>query len=69
MLQMEQHKDTRFKALLYPVANYLCLAFLAGVIFFMAQIPDMQLAVISLPIWLIVLAIGYQLYKKNQPQA
>jgi AAT family amino acid transporter/aromatic amino acid transport protein AroP len=64
-----QHKDTRFKALLYPVANYLCLAFLAGVIFFMAQIPDMQLAVIFLPIWLIVLAIGYQLYKKNQPQA
>ena len=35
----------------------------------MAQIPDMQLAVIFLPIWLIVLAIGYQLYKKNQPQA
>ena len=63
-----QHKDTRFKALLYPVANYLCLAFLAGVIFFMAQIPDMQLAVIFLPLWLIALTIGYQIYKKKQPQ-
>ena len=63
-----QHKVTQFRALLYPAANYLCLAFLAGVIFFMAQIPDMQLAVIFLPLWLIVLAIGYQIYKKNQPQ-
>ena len=63
-----EHKETKFQALLYPAANYLCLAFLAGVIFFMAQIPDMQLAVIFLPLWLIALTIGYQIYKKKQPQ-
>lgn len=31
----------------------------------MAQVPDMQLAVIFLPAWLLVLFLGYQ-YRKRQ---
>ncbi len=56
-------KETKFHALLYPAANYLCLLFLAGILFFMAQIPDMQLAVGILPVWVLVLYIGYRVKK------
>jgi len=62
----QQGKETKFHSILYPWTNYLCLAFLAGVIVMMTQIPDMQLAVLFLPIWLIVLWIGYQFQKKKQ---
>ena len=58
------HHPTKFHAILYPFTNYLSLAFLAGVIFFMTQIPDMQLAVLFLPIWLVVLWAGYQFRRK-----
>ncbi len=58
-------KTTKFQSILYPATNYLSLLFLAAVVFFMAQIPDMQLAVLFLPIWLAVLGVGYQIYKKN----
>ncbi len=61
----EQGRDTKFKSLFYPVTNYLCLAFLAGIILLMTQIPDMQMAVIVLPIWLFVLWLGYS-YKKKK---
>ena len=61
----EQGHDTKFKSLFYPFTNYLCLAFLAGIILLMTQIPDMQMAVIVLPIWLLVLGLGYS-YKKKK---
>ena len=53
-------RATKFRSPLYPWTNLLSLVFLAGVIFFMAQVPDMQLAVLFLPAWLIVLFIGYR---------
>ncbi len=56
----ERSHATKFKALLYPFGNYLCLAFFAGIIALMAQIPDMQMAVIVLPVWLLVLWIGFR---------
>ncbi|MBQ1336252.1 MAG: amino acid permease, partial [Selenomonadaceae bacterium] len=56
----EHSHATRFRALLYPFGNYLCLAFFAGIIALMAQIPDMQMAVIVLPVWLLVLWIGFR---------
>ena len=31
----------------------------------MSQVPDMQLAVLFLPIWLIVLWVGYQFRKEK----
>ena len=56
---------TRFKSILYPFTNYLCLIFLAGILVLMTQIPDMQLAVFVLPVWLLVLWAGYT-YKKKR---
>lgn len=58
------HPVPHFHSWLYPWMNYFCLAFLAGVIFMMTQIPDMQMAVWALPVWLLVLYAGYR-FKKS----
>jgi len=62
--QRTQHV-TKFPSLFYPAANYFCFAFFAGLLVLMAQMPDMQLAVIILPIWLILLRIAYSWRKKR----
>ena len=59
-------RGTKFRSPLYPWTNLISLAFLAGVIFFMTQVPDMQLAVLFLPAWLFVLFLGYQYRKRQQ---
>ena len=56
-LHFRKHCDAvgivpKFKSLFYPFADYLCLAFLAGVIALMATMEEMRLAVILMPIWL-----------------
>ncbi len=58
-------RATRFRSPLYPWTNVLSLVFLAGVIFFMAQVPDMQLAVLFLPAWLLVLFVGYRCRRRQ----
>lgn len=55
----EHGKKTKFQSPLYPFVNYVCILFLVGVWYFMLQIPDMELAVYLLPIWLLVLWLGY----------
>ena len=54
-----------FSAPFFPWINYLCLAFFAGILFFMTQLKATRLAVIILPLWLFLLAIGYRFYKKG----
>ncbi len=58
--------DTKFKSILYPFTNYLCLVFLVGILVMMTQIPDMQLTVFILPAWLLVLWCGYSYKKKRE---
>ena len=58
----------KFRAPFYPWINYICLVFLAGVVFMMAQIPGMQLAVLILPAWLLVLWIGYRVKQKKEKE-
>ena len=53
-----------FKSLFFPVADYICLLFLAGIVILMTQIEDMQLAVWLLPIWLLVIWLGYMAKKR-----
>ncbi|CAM3630781.1 aromatic amino acid transporter AroP [Rouxiella silvae] len=57
----------KFKALLYPFGNYLCLVFLAAILVIMYITPDIQISVILIPVWLIVLAVSYKLKGKNTP--
>ncbi|NMP27776.1 amino acid permease [Rahnella sp. SAP-1] len=56
---------TKFKALLYPLGNYICLLFLCGILVIMYMTPGIQISVILIPVWLILLAIGYKLKGKN----
>ena len=60
-----QGKRVHFRSWLFPGLNYFCLAFLLGVIIMMTQIPDMQMAVWALPVWLLILYVGYR-YKKSK---
>ena len=50
----------KFKSLFYPFADYLCLAFLAGVLVIMAMMDDMRLAVVVMPIWILAIWFFYK---------
>jgi len=62
----QQGVTTRFKALLYPVGNWICLIFLAAILVLMATTPGMAISVWLIPVWLLILGIGY--FIKNQTQ-
>ncbi|MGK3142971.1 aromatic amino acid transporter AroP [Pantoea sp. C2G6] len=62
----QQGVTTRFKALFYPVGNWICLIFLAAILVLMATTPGMAISVWLIPVWLVILAIGY--FIKNQTQ-
>ncbi|KAB8306207.1 aromatic amino acid transporter AroP [Erwinia endophytica] len=57
--KQQQGVQTRFKALFYPVGNWICLLFMAGILLIMALTPDMAISVWLIPVWLVILAIGY----------
>ena len=50
----------KFKSYFYPFANYLCLAFLAGVMILMLTMEEMRLAVMLIPVWLGAIWIFYK---------
>ena len=54
-------QSTAFQSLGYPLTNYLCLAFLAGISVVMYLTPDLRLSVYLIPVWLGVLGAGYVL--------
>lgn len=53
-----------FKMPLYPLSNYVVLLFLIAVIVIMGFIPEYRLALYILPIWVLILVIGYNLKRK-----
>ncbi|MFP1726271.1 amino acid permease [Lonsdalea quercina] len=70
-IKFRQHKDregveTKFKALLYPFGNYLCLLFMVGILVIMALTPGIRISVILIPIWLAILGCGYWLKQRKQ---
>ncbi|PRF16165.1 aromatic amino acid transporter AroP [Burkholderia multivorans] len=58
-------EQTSFRSLGYPFTNYLCLAFMAGILVVMYLTPDLRLSVYLIPVWLAVLAVGYRFRQKN----
>ncbi|VVE02259.1 Aromatic amino acid transport protein AroP [Pandoraea horticolens] len=58
-------ETTLFKSLGYPLTNYVCLLFLGGILVVMYLIPDLRISVYLIPVWLVVLGIGYRLRQKN----
>lgn len=59
-------RKASFRAPLFPLANYLCLAFLVMMYLLMTQMPAMQIAVAALPVWLFVLWLGYRRKKRRK---
>ncbi|MBK0035277.1 aromatic amino acid transporter AroP [Erwinia sp. S43] len=62
----QQDVKTRFPALLYPLGNWICLLFLAGILVLMAITPGMAISVWLIPVWILILAIGYWLKNRSQ---
>ncbi|WP_151752707.1 amino acid permease [Acinetobacter soli] len=63
---LQRHHQTTFQSIMSPWSNYLTIAFIFGILIIMSITPDMRLAVMLVPIWLIVLAVVYQLkYRKK----
>ncbi|MES4611552.1 MAG: aromatic amino acid transporter AroP [Ewingella sp.] len=57
--------EPKFKALLYPVGNYICLLFMAAILVIMAITPGMAISVWLIPVWIAILAVGYLLKSRN----
>jgi len=64
----EKNIVPKFKSLFYPVTDYLCLVFLAGILVIMALMNEMRLAVIVMPAWILVIWIffRYKNYRRKQ---
>ncbi len=67
--KMQQGAVPRFPALWYPVGNGLCLLFMAGILAIMLLTPGMAISVYLIPVWLVVLGIGFALKTSGQRAA
>ena len=57
-------KSLTFKVPFYPISNFIALAFLALLLVMMTQSGNMVYAVIVIPIWIIILYIGFRVKKR-----
>lgn len=60
---------TAFRSPFFPLTNYLCLVFLAGIVVVMYLTPGLQLSVWMIPAWLALLALGYWLRQRKLPSS
>jgi aromatic amino acid transport protein AroP len=58
-------QTTLFKSWGYPATNYICLAFLAGILVVMYMTPGIRISVLLIPVWLAVLGATYWLKNKR----
>ncbi|APT93817.1 aromatic amino acid transporter [Corynebacterium phocae] len=54
-LMKTQGHEPSYRAPLYPLANYFCLAFFAMIVVLMTRLADYQQAAIALPLWVLAL--------------
>lgn len=71
-LKFRKFKDaasvqTKFPSFLYPISNYVCIAFLVGILVIMS-ITGMHVSVILIPVWLILLFVTFKIVQKNKQQ-
>jgi len=55
----------KFKALLSPGSNYLCIAFLMMVLGLMCTMDEMRLSAILLPVWIVFLFIAFKCLRRK----
>ena len=63
-LSAQQIENLKYKSVLFPYANYICLVFLAFIIVICAFIESFKFAVLIVPIWIGLLVISYFIQKK-----
>ena len=61
-------KVTLFPAIAYPMTNYICVIFMLCILMVMWMTPDMRIAVILIPFWLLCLTFAYWLKSKQVNQ-
>jgi D-serine/D-alanine/glycine transporter len=61
-------KVNKFKMPLYPISNYLILAFLAFVLVVLALAEDTRVALFVTPVWFIMLIAIYKMRKTKADQ-
>lgn len=54
----------RYRSWAAPLTNYLCLAFMAGILMVMWITPDTRISVALIPVWLLVLCLFHVLRRK-----
>ncbi|MFC5463008.1 amino acid permease [Massilia niabensis] len=65
----EAGRKTVFPSPLHPLGNYLCLAFLAGILWVMYQTPGLRISVYLIPAWLLLLCAGYVVRQRRAQTA
>lgn len=56
---------TKFPSFLFPISNYICIAFLLAILVIM-YITGMKVSVILIPIWLAILFVTYKVVEQNK---
>ncbi|MDQ7988519.1 MAG: amino acid permease [Candidatus Dactylopiibacterium sp.] len=56
-----------FKALWYPVGNWLCLAFMGLILVVLELTPGIRVAVWLIPVWLVLIYVGFRLRQVLRP--
>ncbi|MDH0291057.1 amino acid permease [Pseudomonas sp. GD04087] len=56
-----------FRALWYPFGNWLCLAFVVFILGIMLQIPGIDVSVYAIPVWVVLMAVCYFVFKRKPP--
>ncbi|MBF0716270.1 aromatic amino acid transporter AroP, partial [Gemella palaticanis] len=63
--KQQQGVKTRFPALFYPLGNWVCLLFMAAVLVIMLMTPGMAISVYLIPVWIVILGVGYLCKQKT----
>ncbi|MBX8576737.1 amino acid permease [Pseudomonas cichorii] len=63
----QANETTLFKSWGYPATNYICLAFLFGILAIMLFTPGISISVYMLPIWLVALGAAYAIKARSKP--
>ncbi|MBV8045590.1 MAG: amino acid permease [Paludibacterium sp.] len=58
-----------FPAFWYPLANWLCLAFMAMILFILLITPGESASVYAVPVWIAMMGLGYRLRGKPETEA
>lgn len=56
--------EIKYKLPFYPIASFIAILFFVVLMIIMTQMNDMRMAIYILPIWLILLSLGYLIRKK-----